>query len=644
MGIWVFEELRGAAVRRDPKDAELFRTEHTEEGEYAGTDALVREVLQNSIDAGGGPVKVRIAVHDPDDAPSEARLAYYFARLRAPLQARQINFHKSGAPWLPCRYLVCEDFGTRGLEGDIRLFRDPVPGDTPKEDFYWFWRNIGRSGKTGDDLGRWGLGKTVYRAASGVGCMLGITIRQSDHQRLVMGQAVLQIHEHDGKEYQPEGYWCGSQDANGLPLPISDDAEVTTFCREWHLTRQNEPGLSVVAPYIPEELRDDRILQAVAVHFFARIIRGELVVQVAGPLVGQVTLDQASIERACLRIDWNGPKRTKRHAPPPIGFARRCLTICPPVATAPLGVDGPPDFNNGALAPEETATARHQFNAGEMVSLRTRVNLPRREGESQEGHIDVYVQRRSDGARCDTYYVREGMTITKINSRAGLRGVQAMVIVDPGPMAELLGDTEGPAHEDWDKSAERPDTVWKNWKNKVDFARRIVDNLVEFLTPPMTQPDFDLLSEFFSIQRTRAAHPQPEPGEESDKEGRMKEITPRPKWFQITERAGGFTVRRNSRVPLPNQPALRVSAAYDVSRGNPLKNWSPIDFEYGDKNDTLRKTGCGIKAKKLDGNTVRLNIEDESFSFSVEGFDRHRDLFVRVDDISGTSDEDEQRT
>jgi hypothetical protein len=44
MGQWVFAELQGVDVRRDPNESELFKTEQTAEGEYAGTDALVREI------------------------------------------------------------------------------------------------------------------------------------------------------------------------------------------------------------------------------------------------------------------------------------------------------------------------------------------------------------------------------------------------------------------------------------------------------------------------------------------------------------------------------------------------------------------------------------------------------------------------
>jgi hypothetical protein len=364
MGQWAFAELRGDDVRRDPNETELFRTEQTAEGEYAGTDALVREILQNSVDAhcGDEPVRVRLAIHDAQDAPGAARLAHYFSRLRAPLTARQIEFNGRGVPQVPCRFLVVEDFGTRGLEGDTLLFRDPPPGDKSRQYFYWFWRNIGRSGKTGDDLGRHGLGKTVFRAASRVGCMFGLTIRQSDQRKLLMGQAVLQIHDHASKEFKPEGYWCGAQNAAGLPLPIEDEDGLQGFCDEWKLTRTTEPGLSVVAPFIHEELKADWILQAIAAHFFTRIIRGELEVEVVGPAIGKVRFDRAGISAACRRIAWDGPARTKRHVAPPIDFARQCVGTVPAITTDVLGKDRIPELTETLFA-EPTLRERRTASA-----------------------------------------------------------------------------------------------------------------------------------------------------------------------------------------------------------------------------------------------------------------------------------------
>lgn len=639
MGNWVFEELRGAAVRRDPNEAVLFKTEQAGEGEYAGNDALVREILQNAVDArvGNDPVRVRLAIHDPSEAPPTARLAHYFARLSAPLTARQIEF-QAGVPTLPCRFLVCEDFGTRGLEGDTALFQDPPTNNHSRQDFFWFWRNIGRSAKTGDDLGRWGLGKTVYRAVSRVGCMLGLTIRQSDRKRLLMGQAVLQIHRHGGKEFMPEGYWCGSQNTSGLPMPIEEGQELKQFCQEWKLTRTDQPGLSVVAPFVPDELQADRVLQAVAVHFFTRIVRGELIVEVVGPGLA-VTLDKQGIQEACNRIVWDGPKRTKRHVAPPIAYAQRCLGLQPTLATPVLGTERLPDLTEQSFSAEELGKLRQQFSAGELTSVRVKLWLPRRKGPGQEGHLDVHLQRLGDGTRCDTYYVREGMTITKINSRAAQRGVQALVNVDAGPLAKLLGDTEGPAHEDWDTSAERPDQEWKTWKGRVKFVRGIVDNLVEIATPPTTEPDFDLLSDFFSIERVGGSQRQRREGEEVPKPPVMGPIVAEPKWFHISERAGGFTVGRVKDVPMPEKAVLKVSVAYDLPRGDPLRNWNLMDFKIGNSDGDLPPRGKGIRVKILRGNVVLLTDLEDEFRFAVEGFDKHRDLFVRVDDETDSQEE-----
>lgn len=642
MGKWIFGELRGSDVRRGPQEALLFKTEQAGEGEYAGNDHLVREVLQNAIDARAGeePVRVRFAIHEAQEAPPVSRLAHYFQRLQPAINGRMT--FGNGAPTMPCRYLVCEDFGTRGLEGNTELFSNPPPGDKSRQDFFWFWRNIGLSGKTGDDLGRWGLGKTVFRAVSRAGCMFGLTLRNSDRKRLLMGQAVLQIHRQGSVEYQPEGFWCGEQNGAGLPLPVVDPAKLGTFSQEWHLSRKDEPGTSIVSPYIPNELRADRLLQAVVVHFFTRILRGEMIVEVVGKEVGTKTLNKGTIEALCGEMKWDGPKRSKRHAPPPIPFVKHCLANEPEAVTELLGKSKiPSSIDESAFPKEILHNLRAEFAGGDLVGARVRLHLPRKQEADQEGHLDVFVQRLADTEKCDTYFVREGMTITKINSRAGSRGIQALVIVDRGPLAELLGDTEGPAHEDWDTSEERPDRKWKVWKGRVQFVRKIVDHFVELLTPPTTEPDFNLLSDFFSIEKTEGPQRKRQLGTDKNDRPKIEYPPVEPKWYHIKERAGGFTVGRTPNVPIPANPGLIVSVAYDLPRGDPIKNWSYLDFDIGDGDGRLTPIGKGLKAKRLAGNRLSLRDFEENFFVSIDGFDRRRDLFVRVDESASTVEDSE---
>ena len=214
------------------------------------------------------------------------------------------------------------------------------------------------------------------------------------------------------------------------------------------------------------------------------------------------------------------------------------------------------------------------------------------------------------------------------------------MVIDRGPLAELLGDTEGPAHEDWQTSADRPNQTWKAWKGRVTFVRRIVDNLVELFTPPAAEPDFDLLADFFSIQRTQGEQKQRQVGDEQDKDLGMGPITPKPRWFHVAERTGGFTLSRNAQVPLPQTPALRLSLAYDLPQGDPLRTWSPYDFQVSTGNGGMRPKGSGLKARRISGNVLTMDVEKDEFQFILDGFDPHRDLFVRVDDISGEQDEE----
>jgi hypothetical protein len=89
---------------------------------------------------------------------------------------------------------------------------------------------------------------------------------------------------------------------------------------------------------------------------------------------------------------------------------------------------------------------------------------------------------------------------------------------------------------------------------------------------------------------------------------------------------------------MPENPALTVAVAYDLPRGDPLRNWNPLDFEIGDKAGQLKPAGKGLKAKRLAGNRLLLNQFEEHFSISVDGFDRHRDLLVRVDELANDED------
>ena len=68
----------------------------------------------------------------------------------------------------------------------------------------------------------------------------------------------------------------------------------------------------------------------------------------------------------------------------------------------------------------------------QLIQVLIRLALPRRVGPDVEGRMTVFLQRQETEHRLDTYYVREGMTITKLSAKAALKGIQALVLVDKG--------------------------------------------------------------------------------------------------------------------------------------------------------------------------------------------------------------------
>ena len=131
-------------------------------------------------------------------------------------------------------------------------------------------------------------------------------------------------------------------------------------------------------------------------------------------------------------------------------------------------------------------------------------------------------------------------------------------------------------------------------------------------------------------------------GQTSPSIDKPDEIPTRKDWYAIGPKGYGFSVRSVPNVPRPPVNNLRITFAYDVSSGDPFRIWSPFDFELRlGQASTLKLKGTGLKAKLLAGNEVLLTDLEDTFSFSVEGFDAARDVVVRTE-VDAPVDEPEE--
>jgi hypothetical protein len=155
---WHFNQPSRGAINREPMVGEFFSTDIIRNQ----TEALVRESIQNSLDAArnGETVRVRFFVSGSAAAISSERLSLYMAKGWLHFLAERNGLRDQPDQQQPCPFLVIEDFGTTGLTGSVEQCWLETAARNP---FYFFFRAEGQSGKSERDRGRWGSARLSFQ-------------------------------------------------------------------------------------------------------------------------------------------------------------------------------------------------------------------------------------------------------------------------------------------------------------------------------------------------------------------------------------------------------------------------------------------------------------------------------------------------
>ena len=264
---WHFNLRRPCERMRDSANDAFFTAESLENL----SEALVREAIQNSLDAAqrdaSGVRQVTVRIRFVPNAPREVRQF-----LAGQFHSAKQNFERGlSRPSLDalfdeyCGYVVFEDFGTKGLTGDINEWRLER---AQRNAFFSFFRAEGQSAKTGESLGRWGIGKQVFPTASRLHAMLGVTVRSDAPARVLMGSAVVRTHSIGEQDYQPDGWFGWRESENEPVMPVIDAQSIEAFAEVFGLERGTAPGLSIVVPSVDERVNVPDLRRGIVRSFF----------------------------------------------------------------------------------------------------------------------------------------------------------------------------------------------------------------------------------------------------------------------------------------------------------------------------------------------------------------------------------------
>lgn len=643
-GRWAFKQVQRTDVMSDPTVEAFYNTGAID----SKAEALIREAIQNTLDAsvGGGPVVCRIALCRGATALGSTEAAPFVKGLAPHLDSQREMLTGLADLGKPMSFLRYEDFGTRGLGGNPEEFRD-VAGS--RNDFFYFWRNVGRGKKEGGDGGRWGIGKTVFPAASGIHSFFGLTVR-ADGRRLLMGQSVLRIHSlpDHAEEFYPYGYFGNFADEDQFATPLEDEATLRQFGESFGLTRTNETGLSVIVPYPHDSFTEDALLVAVVRHYFYPLLTGELVVELtrAGSVL---CLDRAWLDEmdAFLKAPENrGLVEALTAVRGQIDLARWAIALpdAERIQTMVVGGDKAPKWAAELLPGTSLKDIASRLDRGDRVAVRVPVVV--KASNSTTAHtsqFDIYLQRDATISKSDEMFVRAGITISGMKTLTG-RGVRGLVVVpreaksangaSPVGLAALLGDAENPAHTEWQEKSSKFEGKYKHGVSTLRFVKGSLRDLLQLADSTATETDTRSLRHMFFIDKpptagdpTKTKKPKPQ---ESTTETDAPEVDvpdPSPRHFKIERIDDGFRVFGSAAASeLPE--AIEVRVAYDVRKGNAFMKYRPHDFRL-DKSP-IEMTSNDVRVIERAGNRLVFAPMVAGFDVRVLGFGTNRDILVEA--------------
>ena len=645
---WRFKLLTRNDTLQNASHLEFFHNEALQ----SAVDALAREDIQNRLDARGRNeprVEVRYRLCGPVAA---GRHDVWFKGLAPHLASPQIKEELGSQPSLqrPLQWLVVEDFATTGLEGDPLCFQDPVGATPQRNDFFWFIRNVGRSGKKGGDRGRWGLGKIVYPAASQVRSFFAYTVRRHDRARLLIGRSVLAVHHVGNEQHDSEGYFGRFDDSTHayFATPETDSATLDRFAADFDLTRQNdEPGLSLVIPWPEADITMDALIRSLVEHWFWVILEDRLIVRVALSMTGEeVVLSRDTVEDVIRQrvgettLEGQQLLRKLRFGREVQQFDSRqiiSLSVCP-TGSAPKWDAAEDRFPS----PETVDKARQSYHDGELLGFDVPVRVRRVDGTTDEtASFEVYLQRTDTGAQAVETFLRDGLTIS---GQHFLRepGVLAMVKAGDLPndaLGTLLGDAENPAHTRWERGGKHFRGRYEHGPSILTYVQRSALNLCSLLSRRPEGVDKDLLQHLFNVPepgKATATGPKPKPGPVVPPI--VPPVKPQNYFVECGKIHGGFHLRPHPKAVQP-PAAIQLRAAYEVVRGNPFRLHHPADFDFT-KRTGLDLDLAGLSVASATPNRLILTVDRPDFTLTATGFDPHRDLIVDVRPLHSTAGND----
>lgn len=631
--MWHFREAAYEDTIAESKLSEFFSGKPSE--------AIIRESFQNSLDAiddQSAPVRIVLTLGTADSTK--------FPEAYEALGEHWKATGKGKGDLSSSRYLLIEDFNTKGLLGPIDK------EEKPHESLYSFWWEEGRSNKRKGSGGSHGVGKSTLSGASNSHAFLALT-RRSPGEELLIGFSILPPHELDAQEYLGYARFgkrvIRQSDGAKVIYPYTREADgpfIERFRNHAGLRRVNENGLSVFIPDIREEIDGDSLLKAVIENFFFPIIKQGLIVEICNSATGHsISIDKANILTLVETGDYPDEFRST------IEVSLEATRLASKNEFFYLRSDFRFTSENGlsaeAFSDANVKKMQETFEKGGVVSARLEVPIIS-EGKMISGYVDLFAKGGEKGGNKTYKAFRGNILIEKEKCRAAQPfSVLILDIFNDGDgneLSEYMKYAEDPGHTEWKNSAQRRSQG--RYPGSETWQRHLVQKLgssfIAILTGTEDQEQIEGFADdiFFVEREVEPDAPGVPGGNHGRKPGTDNPVppdipAPSPQLFRIQRLANGRaaiagTESLKEAIEKSGPVRGKVWAAniiFGKSKSSWRKHHHPSDFDFGE-DGVIESKGASVEVKSP--NSLDFIAESEDFAIEFTGFDPNRDIHIDV--------------
>lgn len=642
MGTWKFKPLAEDDTRENPTQSQFFTTDEVR----TIANGLIREGIQNALDEQldkTQPVDIKITLSGSKNALNPSQYSFYLQNLTEHLQSPE-----SGLRELPdfsvedMDYLIFEDFNTKGLRGNPIESKDSeIEDKTKPHNFYFFWRNVGITGKSEDKLGRWGIGKTVFPASSRINTFWGYTIQSDTQKDFFLGQSILRKHNLESSPqdwgYKPYGYYGTYLSDSFFARPIEEETFISDFKKAFRLKRTKEPGLSVIIPFYKKEIKKDHLLFAIIEQYFYPILNKKLRVEI---YVNDesVLINHDTIYDIIHIINNNDDDALIFNKEALIGlfdFTKWIIGLEDEnyISLSSPNINNQPNWYGILWDGLDINELIKKFELEGRIAYKIPIKYYNLEKDTQPKlcWFKAYLEKDEKLDKPEDHFIRENITIIDVKSLESPK-VRGIVVVDDKDLSNLLGDSENPAHTQWQKDSQNFTNKYFHGDKCIQFVIRSLQKLYNKLQKPAEGLDREILKDLFYLEDENQDKAPIKPDDDAGKDivsgPIMPDVPTNKSFIRMQKIPGGVTIYATNHENFEPRH-IDIKLAYMTTRGKPLNKYQLYDFELNKLPIQITQSHCQIINNKK--NNLEFIAEAPDFEMIIKGFDVKRDLFIKID-------------